>query len=262
MFKFKQKLLQPEQGFTLVEVLVAILVATLFVTVTMNMMVAAAMLKARARQYTAGINALQEDSEQVKYKASTYEDTSTTLSLPAAPSASSITVVPIPGTGYANNETLRVGSDSTNYTISSISGNTFNITPALAQAQPVGTTVVRTQRCGTTATPATQTTGYANGLSSNMPTPVGTSTYPVTISGPSVLGFQALLNSSNTTIKIQAGGTKLWLLRKATPKNKTPFNVLELYYAAVPELSNGTPSTSPVATLYTEVMPDAALKCP
>lgn len=71
---FKPKLPQQEQGFTLVEVLVAILITTLFVAVSMQAMVLAAVFKTRAQQYAEATTWIQEDLENVKYQASRYKD--------------------------------------------------------------------------------------------------------------------------------------------------------------------------------------------
>lgn len=69
---FKPKLLQQNQGFTLVEVLVAILITTLFVAIAMQAIVIAAVFKARAEQYTKATNWIQEDLETVRFQASIY----------------------------------------------------------------------------------------------------------------------------------------------------------------------------------------------
>lgn len=71
---FKPKLPQQEQGFTLVEVLVAILITTLFVAVSMQAMVLAAVFKARAQESAEATTWIQEDLENVKYQASRYKD--------------------------------------------------------------------------------------------------------------------------------------------------------------------------------------------
>lgn len=71
---FKPKLPQQEQGFTLVEVLVAILITTLFVAVSMQAMVLAAVFKSRAQEFAQATTWIQEDLENVKYLASRYKD--------------------------------------------------------------------------------------------------------------------------------------------------------------------------------------------
>lgn len=69
---YKPKLPQHEQGFTLVEVLVAILITTVFVAVGMQAVVIAAVFKARAEQYSKATNWIQENLETVRFQASIY----------------------------------------------------------------------------------------------------------------------------------------------------------------------------------------------
>jgi len=170
MFKFKKKLLQHQQGFTLVEVLAAIVIATLFVGVTMQAMVMAAYLKSRALESTEAMGWIHKNLEEIKYKASIY---------------------------------------------------------------------VETTRCGTTATPATITTGYADGLRDDITSvQSGTSNY---------VDFQ---KNSRT-------GKQYTLRRTTTLGSVAPYNVLQISYTVTPATGGNA-----VATNYTEVMPDAALLCP
>ncbi len=74
MRKFKCKLLQQDQGFTLVEVLVSILIATIFVATALQGMVIASLFKARAQEYTEATTWVQEDLESLRFSASQYVD--------------------------------------------------------------------------------------------------------------------------------------------------------------------------------------------
>jgi prepilin-type N-terminal cleavage/methylation domain-containing protein len=60
-------------GFSLVEVLVAIMVSSIFVAITMQAIVAAAFFRARAEQFDEGVNWIQEDLESVIKRAGQYE---------------------------------------------------------------------------------------------------------------------------------------------------------------------------------------------
>jgi prepilin-type N-terminal cleavage/methylation domain-containing protein len=62
-----------EQGLTLVEVMVAMMVALIFVTVTMQMIVSAAFFRARAEQYDEAVNWIQEDLESVISQSGQYQ---------------------------------------------------------------------------------------------------------------------------------------------------------------------------------------------
>jgi prepilin-type N-terminal cleavage/methylation domain-containing protein len=60
---------QANQGFTLTEVLVALLITTLFIATAMQAMVFAAVFRVKAKQNAQAITWIQQDLEAVKYKA-------------------------------------------------------------------------------------------------------------------------------------------------------------------------------------------------
>jgi prepilin-type N-terminal cleavage/methylation domain-containing protein len=136
----KPKSSKQEQGFTLIEVLVAILIATIFVTVSMQMMVIAAMFKARAQENAEATNWIQEDLENLRYQAANYKSTSLTAN--ANSGNSSITLAS--SDDFEVNNRLRVGSDPLIYRITSKSGTTLNITPNLGTNQSQGAAVLMT----------------------------------------------------------------------------------------------------------------------
>jgi len=239
----KPKLPQQEQGFTLVEVLVAILIATIFIATPMQMMAIAAVFKARAKQFSEAINWIQQDLESVKQQTSIVGYTT----LSAAPSANSLSV--FSSTGFQAGNRLQIGTISNSlYTISNTytpSSTTIPITPALTTTQitqisnalaastPVSVSVVTTGNTNTTLCYANaQTNGFGNLLSNNLPT----------------------LNSSNNTKPI--AGATYTLSRNVTVRNVTPFEVLQITYS----VAQGT--KPPVATLNSEVIPNAAFQCP
>lgn len=131
---FKPKLSQQEQGFTLVEVLVAILIATIFTVVAMQAIVIAAAFRVRARQFAQATTWIQEDLEAVKDQGAKFKYTSLTGA--AAKNATSLNVATVDG--FAQNDTLRVGSDSKSYIITNVDSNTntLTITPSLGTDQP------------------------------------------------------------------------------------------------------------------------------
>ncbi len=61
------------QGFSLIEVLVALMVAMIFITVMLQMFVAAAFFRSKGDQYNQAFNWIQEDYEMVFSRASLYE---------------------------------------------------------------------------------------------------------------------------------------------------------------------------------------------
>jgi prepilin-type N-terminal cleavage/methylation domain-containing protein len=235
---FKRKLPKQEQGFTLIEVLIAILITTLFITIAMQAMVIAAVFKARAKQFAEATTWIQQDLEGVRQQAAIVGYT--TLSAAPTTSGSSSSLSVSSTTGFAATNRVQIGTISTDYyTISSISGNTITVTPALTTAQisatPAGTTVsvLATGSTDTTLCYASaQNNGLGNLLSSNMPT----------------------LNSSNNTKTI--ADKTYTLSRTTTVRNVAPYEVLQITYSA----AQGT--NSPIATLNSEVIPNAAFQCP
>lgn len=79
----KPKLSQQEQGLTLVEVMIAILITSIFIAVSMQSVVIAAYFKARGKQYAEATTWIQEDLEQVRYRASQLPYDSTKCNAPA-----------------------------------------------------------------------------------------------------------------------------------------------------------------------------------
>jgi prepilin-type N-terminal cleavage/methylation domain-containing protein len=65
--------IQQKTGFALIEVLVAMMVASIFVAVTMQTIVAAAFFRARAEQFDEAVNWIQDDLESVIKRAGQYE---------------------------------------------------------------------------------------------------------------------------------------------------------------------------------------------
>jgi prepilin-type N-terminal cleavage/methylation domain-containing protein len=231
---FKPKLPQ-DQGFTLIEVLIAIVITTLFITIAMQAMVIAAVFKARAKQFAEATNWIQQDLESVRQQVAIVGYT--TLSAAPTTSGSSSSLSVSSTTSFAANNRVQIGTISTKfYTISSVSSNTITVTPALASAEisatPAGTSVsvVATGSTNTTLCYANaQNNGFGNLVSNNLPT----------------------LNSTKTI-----ADKTYTLSRTTTVRNVAPYEVLQITYSA----AEGT--NSPIATLNAEVIPNAAFQCP
>ena len=225
----KPKLRQQEQGFTLLEVIVAILIATVFVTITMQAMVMAALLKTRAKEYSEAIAWVQEDLEAAKYKAALYQKT--TLSSAVAQNATSIVVNS--ADGFVANDTILIDVDSQTYTITGISGNTLTISPGVVN--PLGyaanALVVGNKRCNAT--------GSSLGFGA---------------------GFQGLIATNqviNPNPKQFSTGRYFTMVRTPTPVNSVPYTRLRIDYEVKP-----TTGGTAVANMNAEILPDAALRCP
>lgn len=260
---FKPKLSKQEQGFTLVEVLVAILIATIFITVAMQMMVIASVFKVKAQENTEATTWIQEDLETVRYQAGKLLFTALT-GVTTAGASSIIVRSPNNSTDLAVNGTLKIGSDSGSYKITGISGpalnnvtgineTTLNITPQLTKTQVANAAIAITTRCS-----AGQTDGLADALrdaviGSNQTTNSNDVDNPPS-SGNNQSNTNAALSSKLFTNK------RYTLRRKTTLSASSPYNVLQLKY----EVSQGTTfdATQKIATFYTEVIPNVAFQCP
>lgn len=237
---FKPKLPQQEQGFTLIEVLVAILITTVFVATTMQAMVIAAVFKARAKQYSEATNWIQEDLESVRQQATVLGYT-TLSAIPTTnattPPTSSLSVSS--SSGFQVDNRLQIGTiNDTLFTISNISSNNITVTPALTAAQilitPVGTPVslVASGSTNTTLCYANaQNNGFGNLLSSNLP---------------------SIANSGTKTI----AGATYTLTRTPSVRNAAPYEVLEITYSVA---KGNEPA---IAKMNSEVIPNAAFQCP
>jgi prepilin-type N-terminal cleavage/methylation domain-containing protein len=65
--------------------------------------------------------------------------------------------------------------------------------------------------------------------------------------------------SADSVLKTSAIGQRSYILkREATPKDEQPYNVLTLNYTVTRQEDESTP----IAQLYSEVIPDAFLSCP
>ncbi len=243
MFNFK--LPQPEQGFTLVEVLVAILITTIFVSIAMQSMVIAAVFKARARQFSEATTWIQEDLENVRFQAGKLKYTQLTNNPTSGATSLSVSSV----TGFGVGDTLRAGTDTTNYIISAIDPTALTITinsPGLSTAQVNGATVVATNPCKASSS----TAGFGESIKQNLSAvPSETDN-----SGNPNSGTKTITGKTYTITRTRdVGGTASV---SGTCTSIACYERLNLTY----EVKQG--SESPIATMYTEVIPNAALQCP
>lgn len=227
---FKPKLLQHEQGFMLVEVLVAILITSVFVTVAMQGMVLATIFKVRAQQYTEATAWIQADLENVKYQASQYNDNTKC----AANSSDN---------GYADG--LRdaiTGSPQTDTNVSEFSRSSRTSKPFIMRR---------------TTTPSS--TGPYNVLQISYdvsPTSGGSSLTSGAASGASSINVASanyFAVNENLRIGSAPGNYKITAING---------NALSLTPNLVTAQPLGAAVVKTVANLYTEVIPNAALQCP
>lgn len=253
MLRTQRKPKLGEQGFTLVEVLIAILIIVLFVGVAMQGMMVAVIFKAKAQEYAEATTWIQEDLETVKYIASKFQFPQATLAANATAGSSSISVN-APNinifNSFATNDSLQVGLDSTSYKIIAVNGaglaRTLSITPNLVIDQVQNAAVVATKMCNPEgANP--QLAGLADGLRDD------------------ILAAENTAANSNTSNYIDS--TKNFRIRKRFSRRRTttlstdiPYNVLQVKYEVSP--GDAFDSSKIIAEFDTEVIPDVAFQCP
>ncbi len=231
-----------QAGFAMIEVLVGMMIMTLFIGISMQFMVYSSLLKARSQQYAEAMTWIQQDLEQLKYQATGYK--SNVLKVAATVASSSISLTS--AQNFEVNDKVTIGADSTVYTISAIAGNTLTIAPAITVASPINAPVVASEsvRCNKLATPATITTGIADGFRD------------------SIVGSDLSVTSSNTdTTKTSNLTNKKFRFRRTISiANIVPYNVSQINYNVSEVYSGGSFGIS-VADVYAEIVPSISFSC-
>jgi prepilin-type N-terminal cleavage/methylation domain-containing protein len=240
--KLAQKILQDDRGFGLVEVLVAILVISSFVGVTMQAVVISAISRAKAQQYTESTNWIQQDLEQVKYQADDLDFPQSKLTSDPTIGGNLITISSTVDGGTINdfsvNDTFKIGIDTTTYKITAVSDSTttrtLTISPALAKPQVTNTEVFSMKKCSAT----TSTTGLAEALKNKLPA---------------------------SPLEKEIKGKNFTLTRTTEVSSASPYNVLKVNYNVTPTsvITNGISSNSElsIASFYIEVIPNVSFQC-
>ncbi|MDV2992078.1 MAG: hypothetical protein N4J56_001732 [Chroococcidiopsis sp. SAG 2025] len=243
---FKRKLPNPEHGFTMLEVLVAIVVAVIFVSVAIQMMVLATVFKVRAQEYTEATNWIQEDLENIKYQAASYQYTSLVDEATGDNTHESTdTVLYLASVDdFQAGDTVIVGTDSTNNKIAvggvNAGAATITLDASLDTSWLTDTAVVGTTRCN----PADRYSGFADGLRDK------------------VAGSDNDASTSvEETLYSKLFTSKAYIRQRTlTIVDAAPYRVLKVEY----KISPGTTfdASKVIASFDTEVIPNAALQCP
>ncbi len=245
---FKIELPNKDQGFTLIEVLVAIIIVTVFVTVTMQAMTIALYFKVRAREYSEAMFWIQQDLETQKQTAATYQ-----YGKLISQTVNTITITTTPNVNIG--DTIMIGSENvgslgTSYTvigaINSSSGTVLTLDQNVATTHIAGEIVAFTTKCGTVTTPATITTGFGIALEGQITGTTPANSNPI---------------SQNFTKTSSFSGKNFTMNRITTIVNSVPYNQLILQYQVIPQY-NSTTIGSALATVQTQIIPNATLVCP
>lgn len=296
------KFFQQEQGFTLVEILVAILITTLFISAAMQSIVIAAVFRVRAQEYIEATTWIQEDLENVKNQGSTYQ--LTFLSDNATLGTSLITV------GSTNNlavsDKLKVGTNSRTYTITNINSTELTISPTLDTNELQGSVVAAITRCKNSTLTAngllsievavadsfqigdtlkvgsdsntyriSGITGNTLSISSSLPLEISQllNTQTVVVVGTPNLGFADGLRDSITGTDLTSNDNSVDISKTSNRTNQSfVLRRTTTISSKIPhnvlqikyEVSPGTTfnSSESIASFYTEVIPNAAFQCP
>lgn len=242
-----KQIFRVDQGFTLTEVLVSILITTLFVATAMQAVVFAAIMKVKAKQYAEATTWIQQDLEgSVKSFASKLQSTSLRETASTGSNLLKVSTVD----GFEAGDTLLITQvnrtngqrDSVQKTIAARGVDSVNKNITLAStlekdrlvSTDYYTLVVATTKCN----PSDPNFGFAKHLWNNLPTINGGNTKQISGRNHTVtrtLDYRK--DDSGVPIK--------------------PYNILTIAYKVTPEGSD-----KPVAELYSEVIPDAAFQCP
>jgi type II secretory pathway component PulJ len=248
MYKLKSS--NSEQGLTLVEVLLAVVISTIFITVAMQMMAVAAIFKARAQQNAEATTWIQEDLETVRFEASQI-GLKNVESMKSSADATNPSQILISSHGLSDGDTVMFTGSGTiagglskyqTYYVVNANTNTFKVANSSGgsaitlTSDSVGDLIsVATTKCTSSAT-----TGYADGLRDLINDPTNAS-----------LNRTSVPFTKTSSLTSQ----QFNLVRNTTP-DSSDSKVLQVSYTVTP-----TSGGSSIASFYTEVIPDAALYC-
>ncbi len=213
---------KPDRGFTLIEVIVAIVILSIFILTALTALVAGLNLKLRAKLNNEATLLIQQDLETVRYQASFYGDMKTITGLPTSP-ATGLAIV----TGTNLNLTIPIDNNGSNVSYAlgeklSISGEpsayiatTAQINPTTSLAVTVDLSKLNTIKQTTLASSLTLTTTAISSITvtdaSNIlvgdrlvigPATLATSVLVITVTGISVntVSFAPFTPSTSTNL--------------------------------------------------------------
>lgn len=217
------------------EVLVAILITTIFVATAMQAVVLSAVLRARARQISQVTDWIQEDMETVRGVAAQVPYTETELSQQADANQNVITVKSKINE-FRVGDSVLIGSDSTSNNVQSVdtANNRITLAQNLATTQPANTKIIA--RCRPNEGDING--GFADYFRQDL---------PALARGGSI----EIAGKNYTLERLGSGSTN------PTIRNNRPYELLEITYKATAEGEE-----DPVAEISTEIVPNAFFQCP
>ena len=235
-----------EQGFTLVEVAVSMLVLALFIGTAMQGLVLSTKFKVRAKQLTAANNWIQQDLEDVKAVASDVGQVPFTSALLYADALPGDTTIKVTQLGFRLGDSIVIGTETSSNVITNLQ---FQNDPAtntnylevtllnpLAYAQKADSTALVLARCRSHLA----TGGFAAYLDESLP------------------AVQSETDNSSTPTSGQKTimGQEFTLNRTTAVRPAEPYQILEVTYNVIDE------KLETVAQANSEVVPNAFFACP
>jgi prepilin-type N-terminal cleavage/methylation domain-containing protein len=207
--------LHSRAGFTLLEVLIAILVASLFFLLALQATSTGTFSKARALESSQVLKWIQNDVETLKYTASTYQLTKLTSSV-----GSGASLIPVASSAdFKEGDNFRIATDtgdSTIYSVTSPQENAIGVAPPLKQpydannlvaivSNKVATFLGSTDIAGSKKSQVTVTS--TNGIQTQSELNLGATEDPTVYSVEDVKGPQTLEVSPKLKKKTQVPGS-------------------------------------------------------
>ena len=274
----------PDSGFSLLEVLVAILIVTFFTTVAMQMLVISTHFKARAKEYATAAKLIEQDLENIRSLAAAEYTFPTISAVSPVPSATptGLSLSLSSGNGLSTGDNIQFPGSPNVYRIAQptpvpTATPTITITPWTTQSPTpaTGTRVVSNTSCSAIppgATTPDPDTGLGKKLKDKIATNV--TTIPSELAdnftdaqAASFTDYQAVNDYRPYTITNT--GLKLWMIRQdivPTEANRSPYDVLQVKYVVVRNPSKDKDKDEKLdieilAEFSTEVIPNASFQC-
>ncbi|WP_249370024.1 prepilin-type N-terminal cleavage/methylation domain-containing protein [Acaryochloris marina] len=235
-----------EQGFTLVEVAVAMLVMAIFIGTAMQGLVLSTTFKVRAKQLTAANNWIQQDLEDVKAVASDVGQVPLTSALLYADALPGDTTIQVTQLGFRPGDSIVIGTETNSNVITNLQIQTDPITGTnylevtllnpLAYNQKADSTALVLARCRSHLA----TGGFAAYLDESLP------------AVKSEMDNSSTPKSGQKTIL----GQEFTLQRTTSVRPAEPYQILEVTYNVTDE------NLETVAQANSEVVPNAFFACP
>jgi prepilin-type N-terminal cleavage/methylation domain-containing protein len=256
----------PDSGFSLLEVLMAVVVVTFFTAAAMQLVVISTAFKAKAKEYTTATNLIQKDLEGIRAKASQFEFPEVSAAIDPANPVRTIQLDSFESEDFSNGQDVQFQGAGTTYRISSVDPITNEITLAadVADSISAGSALVNNTLCN-----GAVDSGLGKTLKDKIATDL--TTIPTELAGNFTVA-QAAKFSNYRAVRAYSPSMipntelKLWMIREDIVPDRRPYDVLEVKYVVIRNPNkdkdqDGKLDIEILAEFSTEVIPNAAFQC-